>query len=175
MGYEICEVPYIGLAERLGVGSSDLSKAKIIALNDGVAAGQKSTRRIAALEAYAAPDAACSACYGSLIYALNWPESESGRLNLPDKICIGQGYRRKTGMLGVGNCTCEFTHSVGGCLPTAGAICEFRSAQMKNNRPPQSRRAVDFCGIRYIRSGAEKPSRSMHASSTPRVSSISAT
>ena len=36
MGYEIREVPYIGLAERLGVGSSDLSKAKIIALNDGV-------------------------------------------------------------------------------------------------------------------------------------------
>ena len=131
MGYEIRKVPYIGLAERLGVGSSDLSKAKIIALNDGVAAGQKSTRRIAALEAYAAPDAACSACYGSLIYALNWPESESGRLNLPDKICIGQRYRGKTGMLGVGNCTCEFTHSVGGCPPTAGAICEFLSAQMK--------------------------------------------
>ena len=131
MGYEIREVPYIGLAERLGVGSSDLSKAKIIALNDGVAAGQKSTRRIAALEAYAAPDAACSACYGSLIYALNGLESESGRLNLPDKICIGQGYRGKTGMLGVGNCTCEFTHSVGGCPPTAGAICEFLSAQMK--------------------------------------------
>lgn len=131
MGYEIREVPYIGLAERLGVGSSDLSKAKIIALNDGVAAGQKSTRRIAALEAYAAPDAACSACYGSLIYALNWLESESGRLNLPDKICIGQEYRGKTGMLGVGNCTCEFTHSVGGCPPTAGAICEFLSAQMK--------------------------------------------
>ena len=105
MGYEIREVPYIGLAERLSVGSSDLSKAKIIALNDGVAAGQKSTRRIAALKAYAAPDAACSACYGPLIYALNWLESESGRLNLPDKICIGQGYRGKTGMLGVENCT----------------------------------------------------------------------
>ena len=39
------------------------------------------------------------------------------------------------------------------------------------------RQAVDFF-MRYfdhIRSGAEKPSRSMHASSTPRVSSISAT
>ena len=64
-------------------------------------------------------------------YALNWLESESGRLNLPDKICSGQGYRGKTGMLGVGNCTCECTHSVGGCPPTAGAICEFLSAQMK--------------------------------------------
>ena len=66
-----------------------------------------------------------------MIYALNGLESESGRLNLPDKICIGQGYRGKTGMLGVGNCTCEFAHSVGGCPPTAGAICEFLSAQMK--------------------------------------------
>ena len=103
------------------------------ACGDGAAYSARSvyTRRIAALEAYAAPDAACSACYGSLIYALNWLESKSGRLNLPDKICIGQGYRGKTGMLGVGNCTCEFTHSVGGCPPTAGAICEFLSAQMK--------------------------------------------
>lgn len=84
MGYEIREVPYIGLAERLGVGSSDLSKAKIIALNDGVAAGQKSTRRIAALEAYAAPDAAmqrllrffdlCAELAGERI----WPSEPAG-------------------------------------------------------------------------------------------------
>lgn len=125
MGYEIREVPYIGLAERLGVGSSDLSKAKITALNDGVVAGQKSTRRIAALEKYTAPDSACSACYGSLIYALNKLENEYGRLNLPDRICIGQGYREKIGELGVGNCTCKFAKTVGGCPPTAGAICDF--------------------------------------------------
>ena len=88
-------------------------------------------RRIAALEKYTAPDSACSACYGSLIYALNKLENEYGRLNLPDRICIGQGYRGKTGELGVGNCTCKFAQTVGGCPPTAGAICEFLSARMK--------------------------------------------
>ena len=46
VGYHVGEVPYIGLAERLGVGSADLSKAKMTDLNKlgvkGRAAGRSS-------------------------------------------------------------------------------------------------------------------------------------
>ena len=131
MGYDIREVPYIGMAERLGVGSSDLNKASIQMLNEPVAAPQKSTRRIQALARYAAPDCACSACYGSLIYALNKLEQDFGRLSLPEQVCIGQGYRGKSGKLGVGTCTCKFAQTLGGCPPTAGDIYDFLARQMR--------------------------------------------
>lgn len=131
MGYSVDEVEYIGLAERMGVGSSDLSKANIVSLNESVAAPQHSTRQISRLACYAAPNAACSACYGSLIYALHKLEQESGRLHLPQKIAIGQGYRGKTGEIGVGQCTCGFKKTVAGCPPTAADIREFL---LKNGR-----------------------------------------
>ena len=53
--------------------------------------------------------------------------------------------------------------------------CRFLRAMQ--NRPPQTcgRRSFFMRSFAHMRSGAEKPSRSMHASSTPRVSSISAT
>ena len=125
MGYRVDEVEYIGLAEQMGVGCADLTKAKITRLNESSAAPQHSTRQIRRLAAYAAPDSACSACYGSLIYALHKLEQEYGPLSLPQKIAIGQGYQGKTGEVGVGRCTCQFRQSVSGCPPTAADICEF--------------------------------------------------
>lgn len=125
MGYRVDEVEYIGLAEQMGVGCADLAKAKITRLNESSAAPQHSTRQIRRLAAYAAPDSACSACYGSLIYALHKLEQEYGPLSLPQKIAIGQGYQGKTGEVGVGRCTCQFRQSVSGCPPTAADICEF--------------------------------------------------
>ena len=113
MGYRVDEVEYIGLAEQMGVGCADLAKAKITRLNESSAAPQHSTRQIRRLAAYAAPDSACSACYGSLIYALHKLEQEYGPLSLPQEIAIGQG------------CTCQFRQSVSGCPPTAADICEF--------------------------------------------------
>ena len=44
---------------------------------------------------------------------------------LDEKICIGQGYRGKTGVLGVGHCTCKFQNYVEGCPPLEGDIYEF--------------------------------------------------
>ena len=44
---------------------------------------------------------------------------------LDTKICIGQGYRGKTGKLGVGACTCKFEHNVKGCPPTENQIYDF--------------------------------------------------
>ena len=73
MGYSIQDVPYIPLAEKLGVGSTDTAHANMIYLNQPDQAGVKfrMTHRVQKLAAYTEPKDACSACYGSLIYALD--------------------------------------------------------------------------------------------------------
>lgn len=132
MGYTTEDVAYIGIAEALGVGSSDLSKAEIIELNKDRSAGNqaKSTRKIKALEGYINPSDACSACYGSLIHALD-KLNYSGILDkLPDKIAIGQGYKGKTGEIGVGNCAAGFKCCVKGCPPKAKDIVDFLDSLM---------------------------------------------
>lgn len=121
------EVPYIRMAANLGVGSMDLDKAEIISLNEGDATSSNfpMTRRIKALAKFAASNNACSACYGMLIHALD-RMNERGDLRVGhEPICIGQGYRGKSGEIGVGNCTCGFSCSLRGCPPTAEEILEF--------------------------------------------------
>lgn len=66
----------------------------------------------------------CSACYGYLIPALHKLKEEGLFDFLPDKICIGQGWRGKSGSIGVGNCTAGFDFCVRGCPPTEMQIYE---------------------------------------------------
>ena len=72
MGYSIQDVPYIPLAEKLGVGSTDTAHANMIYLNQPDQAGVKfrMTHRVQKLAAYTEPKDACSACYGSL--SMRW-------------------------------------------------------------------------------------------------------
>ena len=53
---------------------------------------------------------------------------------LDTKICIGQGYRGKTGKLGVGACTCKFEHNVNGCPPTENQIYDFLKQYISDMR-----------------------------------------
>ncbi len=126
MGYEISDVPYIELAHELGVGSTDLEHANIIKLNEP--ASEKSlvrkTRRVEALARHIEANDACSACYGSLIYAMD-RLSDRGLLRNDLKVSIGQGFRGETGELGVGNCTNCFKKSLKGCPPKAKDMLEF--------------------------------------------------
>ena len=132
MGYQPQDVPYIPMAEALGVGSTDLSAATITALNEPAqaVAAQRPSRRVQALGRYVCADAACSACYGSLLYALNKLEADYGRLTFDETICIGQNYRGKTGGLGIGSCTQGFACSLKGCPPSAAEIYDFLLAHM---------------------------------------------
>ena len=127
MGYALHEVPYIQLAEQLGVGSTALHSAEIISINDHIVPMEKHrrTRKIERLARHIREDSACSACYGALIYALNKLDEERGLSFLREKICIGQGFRQKTGELGVGSCTSRFCYSAKGCPPTATDILRF--------------------------------------------------
>jgi uncharacterized protein (DUF362 family) len=126
MGYSISGVPYIPLAERLGVGTADCGKAKITMINEAIADRRRNpSRRVASLARCVDDRDACSACYGSLIYALNRLD-ESGQLRgKNDKICIGQAYRGQSGRIGVGSCTAGFDCSLRGCPPTAAEMVEF--------------------------------------------------
>ena len=66
----------------------------------------------------------CSACYAYLMPALEKLQQEGLLADLPDKICIGQGWRGKQGKIGVGSCTSGFEFCVKGCPPTDSQIYE---------------------------------------------------
>lgn len=127
MGYDIDEVPYIKMAEKLGVGCADTSKANIIELESPSKASvsARSSRRIQNLERYADAKDACSACYGNLIHALNRLDENGSLRYLKEKICIGQGFKDKSGSVGVGSCTRCFDKSLPGCPPKAIDIYNF--------------------------------------------------
>lgn len=127
MGFQLDEVPYIKMAEALGVGIADTAKANVIALNDdkGNKGKLKFTRKIEKLAQKVEPIDACSACYGSLIHALERMDERGELRYLKTPICIGQGYKGKTGELGIGSCTSGFKKSLPGCPPKAIDILNF--------------------------------------------------
>ncbi len=127
MGYQVDDIAYIPMAERLGVGCADTSTARITELNEGCNATGKirMTRRVQELARYAEASDACSACYGSLIYALDRLNDKGLLRRCKEKIAIGQGYKGKSGKLGVGQCTCGFEKFCKGCPPKAVDMVEF--------------------------------------------------
>lgn len=133
MGYRPEEVSYLTLAEKLGVGSADLSQSRPVFVNQPEHTGQtiSMTRRVEKLAGYARPKDACSACYGSLIYALDRLESRGCLKGKRPPVCIGQGYKGKTGEIGVGQCTSCFQKSLKGCPPKAVEILKFLEENWK--------------------------------------------
>lgn len=126
MGYETEEVPYIMMAEALGAGCADISKAMITQLNSPNEEQEvPKARKVVAVKDAVEEVESCSACYGYLIPALDRLKEEGLFEKLDTKISIGQGYRGKTGELGIGNCTRKFACSLLGCPPTETQIYEF--------------------------------------------------
>jgi uncharacterized protein (DUF362 family) len=125
LGYAVTDVAYIGMAEKLGIGTADISKAYIMELNRGKKSSGplKPTRKIEALAQHVNAKEACSACYGSLIHALD--RLEKAGVKQEQKICIGQGFRGAAGKIGIGNCTEGFIHSLKGCPPKAIDMIDF--------------------------------------------------
>jgi len=127
LGFDVQDVEYIGIGEGLGVGSTDLEAAELHEYNEEAKTKNTyaPTNLARRLGKNVVADKACSACYGSLIHALK--RLEEGGFKVPkDKICIGQGFRGKSGEgLGIGACTHCFKDNVPGCPPTAAAMMEF--------------------------------------------------
>jgi hypothetical protein len=131
MGYAVEDIPYIGLAEKLGIGSADPAKARVRKLNTGneklrtaFVAGGKAGQ----LAKYIDKNNACSACYASVIFALSRLD-RSGLGRLHNKICVGQGFKGKQGKLGIGQCTSLFTANCPGCPPSGTDILAFLKKQ----------------------------------------------
>ncbi|NLI91917.1 MAG: DUF362 domain-containing protein [Peptococcaceae bacterium] len=128
IGYTKKEIPYIPLAEQLGVGSGDLTRAHIAEYCEELKTGLtfQPSRKAARLAEKVKSSDACSACFGGLIHALNRLE-ENGRLrNLKEPIYIGQGFKSKSmSGLGIGSCTSGCSSYVKGCPPSALDIVQF--------------------------------------------------
>ena len=125
MHYTTKDVPYIELAEKLGVGSTDLKNSRIVYCEENARKELPKSRKVVELQDAVEEVESCSACYGYLIPALEMLKNDGLFEKLDTKICIGQGYRGKTGKLGVGACTCKFEYNVKGCPPTENQIYDF--------------------------------------------------
>ena len=120
MGLRPSEVPYVGLAEQYGGGSTTLSESDIIELNHPSEAAKypKPRGTVASLIKNVTEDQACSACFASLVRALYSSQYGKGV-----NISIGQGFKGKEFEgLGIGNCCRGASRCVKGCPPTAEAI-----------------------------------------------------
>ncbi|MBP8989833.1 MAG: DUF362 domain-containing protein [Clostridia bacterium] len=127
LGFSIDEIPYIGLSESLSVGTTDITSARIIALNE--AQGQipvPKPRNLSHYNRLVEERDACSACYGTLIHALE-RLSEHGTLHrLHRKIYIGQAFKGKELCgIGIGSCALGCTDALPGCPPDGRAIVDF--------------------------------------------------
>jgi len=125
MGLKTEEIPYIGLAEKLGVGR--IGPAIIKELNKNSEAmplsASRQTGKVKELTRFIKEENACSACYSSLVFALS-------RLGKHERehfgeLCIGQGFRGKKGKTGIGLCTAGFSSSCPGCPPTGAEALDF--------------------------------------------------
>ena len=120
MGLDPEQVPYIGLAEGWGAGSSALDEGDLIRLNQPTEAADypKPSGTVAALTRNVQARSACSACYASLVRALYHSRSSQ-------PIAIGQGWRGVPfDGLGVGACCSCAKHPVRGCPPSAEDILQ---------------------------------------------------
>ena len=129
MGYRVDDVPYVRLAEQLGVGSADVAGANRIYVNEPsdekLSGAYRPTGRIKKLAAHTEQRDACSACYGALIRALSIMERRGTLRNLKETVCVGQGFQGKDGVCGIGKCTAGFEKSLPGCPPDASRIVAF--------------------------------------------------
>lgn len=127
IGYDIDDVPYIKMAEKIGVGSADTENSNVIVLSEEKENKIKvrSTNLVRTLARHTDSKAACSACYGSLIHALERMREKGSLKNLNETICIGQGFKGKHGKVGVGNCTEGFEKCLKGCPPKAIDVIRF--------------------------------------------------
>jgi len=121
LDYETDDVEYVGLAERLGCGSADLSSLQVITVEGDPGEDVPSRARLDVCDAVDDVDS-CSACYANLVGAL-WRLREEGLIDrIPKPIGIGQGMQGKTGKIGIGKCTAGFDVCIMGCPPDEETI-----------------------------------------------------
>ena len=142
LGIPVSAVAYIGLAERLGVGTAAVAEGDIVRIGgDAPAVRAVPTSGIAGRYAsFIEERGACSACYAALVHALYRLDSDGELPRIKKlkkeafggKIKIGQGFRdggsnglnstEHVESVGVGNCASRFSRFIPGCPPSAEEI-----------------------------------------------------
>jgi len=124
IGYRPEKIAYLSYGKKLGIGEYYSEETTLVELNHqnkplhNAISEHKADRYKNIIE----EDAACSACYSSVIYALH---RLGGKIQSNNKIHIGQGFKGKSGAgLGIGDCTRGFTKCVVGCPPKTIDIVE---------------------------------------------------
>ena len=123
LGYHADEIPYIGLAEELGVGSKGPAKIRELNKNADAPPPPRPAGKVKQIAGLIDEKNACSACYASLVFALS--RLKPSEKTFAKKICIGQGFRGKAGRIGAGLCTAGFKFTCPGCPPTGGEILKY--------------------------------------------------
>jgi uncharacterized protein (DUF362 family) len=121
IGYSPSDIEYLEIAKKWGLGHTSNFEVKELFAENKPANSVKASRAAARYERYINEDAACSACYASLIHALHRIGGSH------EKFCIGQGFRNRaeSDKIGIGNCAREFSRHVAGCPPTAKEIIKL--------------------------------------------------
>ena len=130
MGLDLRQVPYITMAEQMGGGSTAVSDADIVKLNEPEAGSSypAPSGTVASLTRGVQQRSACSACYASLVRALYIAKRSGIKVTKP--IYIGQEFRGQTmDDIGIGACCSGASCPVKGCPPTAQAILDVLKNQ----------------------------------------------
>ncbi|HZJ88355.1 MAG TPA: DUF362 domain-containing protein [Sphaerochaeta sp.] len=134
IGFETDAIPYIEIAEELGVGTADLGQLNLIQLNEPSDEPlAKSSGAANYLSRYTDQESACSACYGNLIHALKRLEEGGELSSLDGTIAIGQGFKEVVDptRVGVGICTRGLGKSLAGCPPKAIDMIRFIRKELR--------------------------------------------
>ena len=128
IGYRPEDIDYLAYGKKIGLGQYYSKDTKIVEINEENKTNL--SRRYSNIgDRYTSQineDAACSACYSALIYALHRLGGIASLRDARDKICIGQGFKGKTRTgVGIGTCTGGFNKCVKGCPPKAIDILEL--------------------------------------------------
>ena len=124
MGIDPTDVEYIALAEKWGVGTTQLDDEDVICINDpkDAPAYPSPSGLVSRLTRCVKQESACSACYGNLVHALYQLQDSYGRrVEIP--VYIGQGHSGKDlNGIGIGRCCKGADIHVPGCPPNAADI-----------------------------------------------------
>ena len=128
LGYDPEEIEMLPMARDYGVGHYFTDPSALIELNNPADLPGKFTpsRKSSHLAKRVDAKNACSACYGSLLFALNRLD-ELGEMPR-QTLHIGQGYQGVSAEgIGIGRCCAGFSQCLKGCPPQAKDIVDFFS------------------------------------------------
>lgn len=137
LGFSQADIEYIGIAESVGAGSAGLAGAHIHEYDVGLKKGGqfRPSNKAERLAKHVVAQDACSACYGSLIHALQRLADKNKLSLLREKIYIGQAFRgQKLDGIGIGSCTGGCSDNIGGCPPAARDIVGFLERKCRKAR-----------------------------------------